>query len=444
MHGSQRSAHRAPRAAIASKPQGQGASAALRGSTGHAARVAMQSDKGNAMRPPFQVPQELQHHMNAWGPKLRDQMIAASMPVKPTWAAADLRVATDCSGLEAPVLALQAMKINHRHVSSCEINPKKREFIKANFPETTVSSDMCRRKHGSLPSHNIYVCGFPCKPFSSLHANSQLFNEPAARPFFAMMRTLKENLPPLAVLENVIGLKSVLPLVVRRLRALRWYHLWIVEINPADMGEPVHRPRLYFVLVRHDVINNAGRRAGIDYDKSDGGVQTFLPVGIQQHRAPMASRLLPNSSSVVQEWLGRRRRPTAAMQGQGKKRRWHTDHAGLPHANVPPIAGLTPRCQSVLCILLAQAKLNALPYDTSVDLSQSLGRTRLVKGASPTITPNSQILIGGLGRLMTPVEKCLAHLVPLHSMKVPMILSDTDIADLAGNTMHMMAVVCLV
>jgi hypothetical protein len=70
----------------------------LRGSTGHAARVAMQSDTGNALRPLFQVPQQLQHHMNVWGPKIRDQMIAASMPVKPTWASADLRVATDCAG----------------------------------------------------------------------------------------------------------------------------------------------------------------------------------------------------------------------------------------------------------------------------------------------------------------------------------------------------------
>jgi hypothetical protein len=211
------------------------------------------------------------------------------------------------------------------------------------------------------------------------------------------------------------------------------------------MGEPVHRPRLYFVPVRRDVINHAGQRADIDDDKSEGGVQRFLPVGIQQHRAPLASRLLPNSSPVVQEWLGRRRQPLVAMQGQGKGRRWHKQHAGLPHANVLPIAGLTPRCQYVLCILLAQAKLNALPSDNCVDLSQSLGRTRLVNGASPTITPNSQIIIGGLRRFMITVEKCLGHdLVPLHSMKVPVSLSDTYIADLSGNRMHLMVAVCLV
>eukprot|EP00972_Heterocapsa_arctica_P006383 936326-Heterocapsa_arctica.AAC.1 len=67
------------------------------------------------------------------------------------------------------------------------------------------------------------------------------------------------------------------------------------------MGEPVHRPRLYFILVRRDVINPAGRRAGVDDYESEGGVQAFLPVGLQQHRAPLASRLLPNRSPVVQE-----------------------------------------------------------------------------------------------------------------------------------------------
>ena len=34
-----------------------------------------------------------------------------------------LRIGTDCSGLDTPVLARMAMKIKYRHVLSCDIEP---------------------------------------------------------------------------------------------------------------------------------------------------------------------------------------------------------------------------------------------------------------------------------------------------------------------------------
>ena len=43
-----------------------------------------------------------------------------------------LRVATDCSGLGALVLALGAMGIRHKHVSSCDCATSARAFLEAN------------------------------------------------------------------------------------------------------------------------------------------------------------------------------------------------------------------------------------------------------------------------------------------------------------------------
>ena len=43
-----------------------------------------------------------------------------------------LKVGTDCSGLDAPVHALRALEIPHRHVFSCENNLAARTMIETN------------------------------------------------------------------------------------------------------------------------------------------------------------------------------------------------------------------------------------------------------------------------------------------------------------------------
>ena len=82
-----------------------------------------------------------------------------------------VRVGTDCSGLDAPVFALKAVKLpgGVQHVFSCENDARKRRFLEPNNPAVPLHSDMLGRRHENLPRHDLYVCGFPCKSFSRLH-----------------------------------------------------------------------------------------------------------------------------------------------------------------------------------------------------------------------------------------------------------------------------------
>ena len=75
---------------------------------------------------------------------------------------APVRVGTDCSGLDAPVFALKAISLRHgmKHVFSCEVDARKLKFLTANSPEAILYGDMLRRKHESVPAHDLYVCGF--------------------------------------------------------------------------------------------------------------------------------------------------------------------------------------------------------------------------------------------------------------------------------------------
>lgn len=130
--------------------------------------------------------------VETWGPKLGRRVAAA----RQQWHGQRNRVGvsrsqlvkigTDCSGAEAPIWALKAMQIPHQHVFSCDWQEQVRSFIRATCPPTGhIFTDMLTRRCKDLPGIDIYVCGFPCTPFSLLRQHStRLLKEAAARPFF--------------------------------------------------------------------------------------------------------------------------------------------------------------------------------------------------------------------------------------------------------------------
>lgn len=86
-----------------------------------------------------------------------------------------LRVGTDCSGIEAPIQALMQMNIPFKHVFSSDIDKYCIQSIKANYnPEIIFGDkdgsfkegDITKRDINNVPDIDLYVCGFPCQPFS--------------------------------------------------------------------------------------------------------------------------------------------------------------------------------------------------------------------------------------------------------------------------------------
>jgi site-specific DNA-cytosine methylase len=389
----------------------------------------------------FHVHQALRSHMAAWGPRMRKEVEEVAsrrglqLPPRP------LLVGTDCSGLDAPVFALRALQLprGFQHVFCCDVDAKKRKFLQANSPSAQVYNDMLRRDHSQLPEHDLYVVGFPCKPFSRLHVGTQGFKERAARPFQAVLKTLREKKPLIAVLENVSGLRTYLERIHRELYKLGWYEVLTIEVDPWDMGEPVRRRRFYFLLVRTDVAVAKGTVL-------DDHVRALLSVGMSRTRATPAERLLRNDSPHV---TAHQRRATARVFARRPKhiaaqdqQKWRKAHRGHSISRLhTPVIGLSQRSEEVLGIKLAEAGLSDLSSQTNIDVSQSLSFSRFTEFI-PTITPGSQIIVGQLRRLVVPIEKCVLNAVPVHEAIWPTEeeFSDTDIADLGGNTMHLMAV----
>ena len=106
---------------------------------------------------PVDIPSALKSHMAQWGPALRKEMALAARVDVPS---ASLRVGTDCSGLEAPIISLRALNIPHQHLFSSEVKEKTRKYIEVNFasasPRGNQAFQLCpdlmmKRDHASLP-----------------------------------------------------------------------------------------------------------------------------------------------------------------------------------------------------------------------------------------------------------------------------------------------------
>ena len=71
-----------------------------------------------------------------------------------------VKVGTDCSGMEVPIMALNNLSIDYEHTFSCDNDPHAIQTIKANFEPQTIYPDVATRDNSKVPSVDLYVAGF--------------------------------------------------------------------------------------------------------------------------------------------------------------------------------------------------------------------------------------------------------------------------------------------
>ena len=170
-----------------------------------------------------------------------------------------LKVGTDCSGIEAPIMALQKLKIKHKHLFSSEIDENCRKVIRQNYHPSIIYDDITTRDHNKLPSLDIYVAGFPCQAFSGLRHDAQGFNDPRGTIFFECLETIRLTHPKFFILENVRGLLShddgnTFKTIMKSLKNLKKYNIYSKGLNTQDYGLPQNRPRVYIIGIDKKII----------------------------------------------------------------------------------------------------------------------------------------------------------------------------------------------
>jgi DNA (cytosine-5)-methyltransferase 1 len=173
-----------------------------------------------------------------------------------------LRVGTDCSGIEAPIQALIQLKIPFEHVFSSEIDKYCIQSIKANYKPKIIfgdkdglfpEGDITKRDIKDVPDIDLYVCGFPCQPFSQA-GERKGFKDKRGNVFWSCLEVIEKKQPKYFILENVRGLlshdnKKTWKVIWEALSGLEKYEYnvqWKV-LNTRDYGIPQNRERVFIV-----------------------------------------------------------------------------------------------------------------------------------------------------------------------------------------------------
>ena len=178
-----------------------------------------------------------------------------------------LRIGTDCSGIEAPIQALEQLQIPHVHVWSSEINKHCITSIKANYKPEIIygdstgpfpDGDITKRDNSKLPDIDLYVCGFPCQPFSNVGLKKGL-DDTRGTVFFSCIDVITKKQPRYFILENVRGILTnnkkdkkdkygeTWKVILEKLKKLKGYKVDWKVMNTKDYGIPQSRPRVYIV-----------------------------------------------------------------------------------------------------------------------------------------------------------------------------------------------------
>jgi len=164
-----------------------------------------------------------------------------------------LKIGTDCSGIDAPIFALRLLGVKYHHAFSSDIDKDCRCVIKANSNPDELYHNMQGRDMQQMPRVDIYVCGFPCQPFSNM--NCQKTSSDKRRTVFeSVFEYIESKRPSIFILENVRNLLSmddgrIFERIMKDLNSLD-YNITHSVLNSKNFGVPHSRTRLWIVGIR--------------------------------------------------------------------------------------------------------------------------------------------------------------------------------------------------
>jgi site-specific DNA-cytosine methylase len=333
------------------------------------------------------------------------------------------------------------MRVPFTHAFSCDWASHSQKFIsEVCSPQGPVFADMLKRNTEEIPYVDVYVCGFPCTPYSTLRRHkTRLMKDPAAKPFWPALNVVKAKKPATVVLENVLGLAKVMNRIVKDLKTLKGYYVSIFTMDPKDFGEPISRPRYYFLCIRED----RAVRASVEH------MEKFITSCLKKMQKPVTEDataiMLPNSDPEVCKVLASAHKKRNGRPGVRATRspRWRKKHAKFAAAKRVRQSGdgdmavTTERGRDAWSLLKAHHGARKLVADVSQSIERAAVRT---DGCLPTITPKGCCCVGDLMRPLIGAEKLLVHGFPLHKMSTPRSLTHAQLGNMGGNTMHLMSV----
>ena len=182
-----------------------------------------------------------------------------------------IKVGTDCSGIEAPIKALEQLGIQFKHVFSSEIDKYCIRSIKENYKPSLIfgdpdgpypEGDITKRDINTVPDIDLYIAGFPCQPFSAAGLQKG-FEDKRGNVFWSCLEVIRTKKPTFFILENVRALlwHDKPKDAPKGSNGNTWNTIWeslclLKEdgydvqwklMNTREYGIPQNRPRIYII-----------------------------------------------------------------------------------------------------------------------------------------------------------------------------------------------------
>ena len=177
----------------------------------------------------------------------------------------NIRIGTDCSGIEAPIEALKNIsnnyeRITYTHVFSSEINEYAIKYINENHKPEILFGDIQTRDINDIPDIDLYVSGFPCQPFSKANKFKTDIDS-RLNLFTNCLDVIKKKNPKFFILENVktlvtLNKGSYFNDILEQLEKNGKYNVSWKVLNTKDYGIPQSRERLYIIGISKDITTN--------------------------------------------------------------------------------------------------------------------------------------------------------------------------------------------
>ena len=113
---------------------------------------------------------------------------------------------SDCSGLDAAMVALDKLGVSDRVTQEfcCDKLPECQTFLKAVHKPKLLFTDVVNRDLEKVPKVDMYTAGFPCQPWSSEGKGQGRRDELGrGRVFDHVAKYIEKHQPKVFLLENV-------------------------------------------------------------------------------------------------------------------------------------------------------------------------------------------------------------------------------------------------
>lgn len=166
-----------------------------------------------------------------------------------------LRVATDFSGWDTPIMSLRKLGLKFMHVFSSEKSPNLRNLIRANSKPLFLYRDVTARVAGTTLPCDLYIAGPPCQSWSSAGKGKGVRDRRGSLLWSTLDYVAMEK-PRVVIIENVRGLvgrhSEEFEQFIGDFRG-KGYNVFWNFMDTKHHGIPHSRPRVYMVGFRADL-----------------------------------------------------------------------------------------------------------------------------------------------------------------------------------------------